>query len=47
MLIGSGNGRSGSSLAEAPVWPMLAVEALELPEHMREVALVPDQGAVQ
>ena len=36
--------RCGSS--ESPVGPVLVVEVLELPEGVREVALVPDERAV-
>src|SRR5689334_9181245 len=32
---------------EGPVGPVLVVEVLELPKRVQEVALVPDEGAVQ
>jgi len=32
---------------ESPVRPVLVVEVLELPERVKEVALVPDERAVQ
>lgn len=36
-----------SGLAQGPVWPMFIVEGLELNEHVQEMVLVSDQGAVE
>ena len=42
-----GKRAQGRSTLEGSVGPVLVVEVLELPQRMQEVALVPDEGAVQ
>jgi hypothetical protein len=42
-----GQGVQWAGVGDALVWPVLVVELFELPQSVKEVPVVPDEGAVQ